>query len=138
MALKLPLETPFGFSAPDGYRRVSAIAFDELAQSVEFGVIDYRDEVWRRKEEGGLPFNPHKYQIGPVAQDEREQALPAPRNRVRVVKVESAPAYAEFMGRTLASFLAGVGPETTLRDLIGAVKYGFAKTRSENAAAVDA
>jgi hypothetical protein len=136
MALKVKVTAPGGFASDEGYRRAFGIQVDFVTKAILFPVVDYRDKEYRKDNPSGY-VNNHAYQVGPQGQRARQSAVEEPGGKVRVIDLEGVPSYDEFMGQPLSAYLEAAGPETTIGAVLGAIAYGYARTRAENAGAVD-
>lgn len=136
MALKVNVVAPGGFESADGYRRVLGLQVDFATNTVLIGVGDYKDEQWRKDHPHSyVNTNAYKLALQPIRAD--QSAIKDDSGKVKIIDIEAVPSGAEFLNATVGTYFPELTAEMTLKELFGAIAYGYAKTRAENRGATD-
>lgn len=136
MALKTKITAPGGFEAENGYRRVLGLNLDFTMSTVTILYGDYKDEQWRKDHPHGY-VSTNGYQLEAQPKPADWAARQDGKNKPELIEVQAVLSGAEFLAQPVGTYLPEITSEMSLREVIGAICYGYAKTRNENAGAVD-
>lgn len=136
MALQTKITGPGGLESENGYRRALGIQVDLTQGIVLIGTGDYKDAAWRKDRPQDY-INSNAYKLDATSKPADQAAFKGPDGKVQIVDVDAVPSGPEFLAQPISTYLPGVGPATSLKDLLGAIAYGYLKTRGENAGATD-
>jgi hypothetical protein len=136
MALQVKVIAPGGFESVAGYRRVLGLQVDFSTNTVMIGVGDYKDESWRQEHPHSyVNTDAYKLDLHPIQAD--QSAIKDDSGKVKIIDIEAVPSGAEFLALPVGTYVPEITAAMTLKDVLGAIAYGYAKTRAANAEAVD-
>lgn len=138
MALLVPVNGPGGFVAEEGYRRLLGLSVDFVNNTVDVTALDYRSAEARQ----AFPHDPVSkrhwhYDAKPNPPSQKPSFAADGSGEMIILKIEGIIGVEDYLSQPISALLPNATGATTLRDLLGAISYGFAKTRAENANAKD-
>jgi hypothetical protein len=139
MALLVPVKGPGGFVAPDGYRRLLGLSLDFVNHTADVTAIDYRSAEARQTAPHDPVAKQHwHFDAKPNPPSQRPSFDPNGSGKMIIEDIGAIPGVEDFLAQPISALLPSVSEATSIRDLLGAIAYGFVKTRDENASATDA